>query len=81
MSGSQKSQEVAVVLVCEKDVFIAVPQSLLVKESAVFKAKLSSNWQSGESEDSGELTDVEESGQPDKKGYNYKRYLKANSQF
>ena len=80
MSGSQKSQEVAVVLVCEKDVFIAVPQSLLEKESAVFKAKLSSNWQSGESEDSGELTeDVEKSGRPDKKGY--KRYLKANSQF
>jgi len=49
MSGSPKSPEIPVMLVCENDVFIAVTQSLLIKESAVFKAKLSTKWQ-GEDE-------------------------------
>ena len=40
--------EVPVVLACQDNVFVAVPQSLLIKESTVFLAELSNTWQNKE---------------------------------
>ena len=50
MAGVVQNSEVAVVLGCEGNVFVAVPQSVLMKESTVFRAKLSATWQNGNPE-------------------------------
>ena len=59
MSCAPKIQEIPVMFVCEKDMFVVVPKSLLVKESSFFKSKLSCNWQGSHSENSGEKTNVD----------------------
>ena len=48
MFGVVQSPEVPVVLACQDNVFVAVPQSLLIKESTVFQAELSNTWQNKE---------------------------------
>jgi hypothetical protein len=54
MAGNVQTPEVAVVLACEGNVFVVVPQSLLMKECSVFSAGLSTTWQNSKPE-SGKL--------------------------
>ena len=51
MAGAALIPEVPVVLTCQDNVFVVVPQSILIKESAVFKAELSTSWQHSENID------------------------------
>ena len=45
MAGSiLPNPEVPVVLACQDNVFVVVPQSLLIKESTVFRSQLSTTW-------------------------------------
>ena len=50
MAGNVQTPEVAVVLACEGNVFVVVPQSLLMKECSVFSAGLSTTWQKSNTE-------------------------------
>ena len=45
MADVQKTAETPILLVLEDGTFVAVPQSLLMKESAVFRAQLNFPWQ------------------------------------
>ena len=45
MTDVQKTAEIPILLVLEDGTFVAVPQSLLMKESAVFRAQLNFPWQ------------------------------------
>ena len=45
MAGAVLIPEVPVVFTCQDNVFVVVPQSILIKESAVFKAELGTSWQ------------------------------------
>lgn len=50
MAGTVQNSEVAVVLACEGNVFVAVPQSVLMKECSVLSAGLSTTWQNSNPE-------------------------------